>query len=203
MEICFLFELPGWADILQIVCRKLDFRDLLRLNRTSKIFKEFTENEIIRREKIRTFSFFDNTQIWFLGRRCAGFKFEAYFKVSLRKRQVKHSKSKERFIEIECRKFEEIVIYGEYRLCRSCLKRRESLEQEQEILKIQFHLEEVERRKLREEEHKLMKLKIEEEKKKEAKKRDEYIAKHRLQGVIMPQRGYHGKIIRTKNASEL
>lgn len=203
MEICPLFELPGWVDLLEIVCQKLDFRDLLRLNCTSKIFKEFTDNEIARREKIRIFCFFGDNQIWFLGRRCSGFKFEAYFKVSLRNGEVRHSKSKERFIEIECGKFEEIVAYGEHRLYRSCLKRRESLEQSQNILKIEFEREEAERRRLREEQYRLEKLKIEEENKKAAKKRDDYLAKHPMLGVIMPQRGYHGKIIRTKNASEL
>lgn len=107
-----ILNLPLWKDLLSIIAKNLDFRDLLIMNITCKNFKLVSLREISRRNiKIKeTGEFYSDKKNWYLGRRCIGFSLLK----ELTGERIKYS----------CGKWEEICTLGDYNLCRSCKNKR-------------------------------------------------------------------------------
>lgn len=198
MELSFL-EIPGCLDLLEIICRSLDFRDLLSLKRTSKDSKWIAEFEISRREKILNLGFYSDEKFWFLGRRCPGASFLKSYKFSSRL-GYPIKLTRDQSIDIACDKFEEITIFGDNKRCRNCLKLIAKLTQEEFELKIMLEKRQKEE-KLKEKELNLRELK----KKQEAEiTREKYIETRGTRGLINPKNNrVYSKIIKTKNSNEL
>jgi hypothetical protein len=202
------FDVFGWKDVLELLCKKLDFRDLLRFKLTCKAFLAASNKEIQRREQLIRDSqdFYSDQLSWFLARRCVGIIIEKKYKHSARLGRVisYETRSVRTRHHITCERFEEITLLGENSFCRRCLKIKENTDREQLELKALF-LQEERIRRIKETRLRQLQMAQNEEKEMAVIKqnREQYIKKHGGRGLIMGNGKQFKTIIKTKNANEL
>lgn len=135
--------LHDYKNVFRIILKLVDFRMLLTLGIVNKEFKDMAESEILRRRNFITENkfFWSDTSFWYVGARCGGYTTYTRTKVLTRPDPSVgpvivntdpeilalsvddvHLKMNIFIDKRPCCRWEEIVEYGKYALCRSCIR---------------------------------------------------------------------------------
>lgn len=124
-------DMDKWRDIFRVICSKCDFRQLLLLKRVSKKLLDVVNLEIQNRQTFITGTesnsssgFYSDATFWYLGRICLGFSILDRVGYNRSMSIFQHEKEIAEMSNTAiypCSKWEEITLFGEKRLCRTCL----------------------------------------------------------------------------------